>query len=125
MEIARPRPAVAVPLVFVGGVLGSALRLVLTSNLPTTPIPVGTLTTNVAVTLFVGFVVASTHRAPVAMALLVVGLGGGATTFSASSLEIVVLLEAGRAGPALLYGAASVVAGVIGAQFGLWLGGRR
>jgi CrcB protein len=48
-------------------------------------------------------------------AALTVGLCGGFTTFSAFSVEVVTLLQAGRPGRAVVYVLASVVAGVAAA----------
>ena len=52
--------------------------------------------------------------------LLVVGVLGGFTTFSAFSLETVGLVEGGRAAEAVIYVVASVLTCVVGA----WLGQR-
>jgi CrcB protein len=52
---------------------------------------------------------------------LTTGVLGGFTTFSAFSLETVLLWERGEAGAALAYVSASVVAALAGLAAGLWL----
>ena len=51
--------------------------------------------------------------------LLGVGLLGGFTTFSAFSLELMLLIERGQPGTAFAYGAISVLAGLSGLYIGL------
>lgn len=51
--------------------------------------------------------------------LLGVGLMGGFTTFSAFSLELMLLIERGQPGTAFAYGAISVLAGLTGLYLGL------
>lgn len=51
--------------------------------------------------------------------LLGVGLLGGFTTFSAFSLELMLLIERGQPGTAFAYGAISVLAGLTGLYLGL------
>jgi CrcB protein len=51
--------------------------------------------------------------------LIGVGLLGGFTTFSAFSLELMVLAERGQAGQAFIYAAVSVLAGLSALYIGL------
>ena len=51
--------------------------------------------------------------------LLGVGLLGGFTTFSAFSLELMLLIERGQAGQAFVYAAVSVLAGLSALYLGL------
>ncbi|HEX5644247.1 MAG TPA: CrcB family protein, partial [Erythrobacter sp.] len=51
--------------------------------------------------------------------LLGVGLLGGFTTFSAFSLELMLLIERGQAATALTYAAVSVLAGLAALYLGL------
>ncbi|MXO89462.1 fluoride efflux transporter CrcB [Pontixanthobacter aquaemixtae] len=51
--------------------------------------------------------------------LIGVGLLGGFTTFSAFSLELMLLIERGQSGLALTYALVSVLAGLVGLYIGL------
>jgi CrcB protein len=83
------------------------------------PFPFGTLAVNLAGSLAIGLVwgavAARWHP------LLVAGLLGGFTTFSAFSLDVLRLVEAGRAVAAGIYVVASVLGGVLACALGLWL----
>lgn len=68
------------------------------------------------------FVVLAAHRGLTYLSPLVMtGLLGGFTTFSAFSLETVTLFERGQFGAALWYVALSVVLSVAGLAAGLWI----
>ena len=88
--------------------------------------PWGTLTVNVlgslAMGLLVGWLARSSEAAMAgepARLLLAVGLLGGFTTFSAFSLEIVMLAQRGQIGVAALYAGVSLLAGVAALALGL------
>jgi fluoride exporter len=51
-----------------------------------------------------------------------VGLLGGFTTFSTFSVQVVLEVDGGRPGKALVYVAASVLGGIAAAACGYWLG---
>lgn len=110
--------------VAVGGLLGTALRLVADLAAPHL---VATFVVNVVGSLALGFLVARLW--PVAPAWLRAGLGAGLlgsfTTFSAVALGAVELTATGSGLTALGYVAASVVGGVVAAAIGLRLGARR
>jgi fluoride exporter len=101
------------------GVNGAALRLGLTA------FPYATLFINVVGSLAMGLIAgwfALRGQAPQAWRLfLTTGVLGGFTTFSAFSLETVLLWERGEAGAAAAYVAASVAAALAGLAAGLWL----
>ena len=59
------------------------------------------------------------HGLPWAVLLLGVGLLGGFTTFSAFSLEMMLLVERGQAGTAIAYALISVLAGLAALYLGL------
>ena len=122
-------PLTATLYVAAGGAVGAALRhhagraaMQLFGGGTATDFPWGTLFVNVAGSLLMGLLAAFVMRAgPQAESLrllLGVGLLGGFTTFSAFSLEMMLLAERGQVTMAVAYAAVSVLAG-LGA---LWLG---
>lgn len=104
-----------------GGGAGSLLRYLIGVWMPRAhpgAFPVATLAINVAGSLLLGWLLRRFEAVPSAPALraaLTVGVCGGFTTFSAFSVEVVTLLQAGRPGRAAVYVLASVVAGVAAA----------
>ena len=121
-------------LVALGGGLGAWLRF-LTGRLWTTAIgpvaasafPWATLTVNVlgsfAMGLLIGWLARNTGHGALGnegwRLLLGVGVLGGFTTFSAFSLEVVLLASRGAIGMAALYAALSLAAGIGGLMLGL------
>lgn len=113
-----------IALVFVGAGTGGVLRLLLGHALNPlfAPLPLGTLCVNVigsgAAGAVLGLVTARADLDPVLRPLLLVGLLGGLTTFSAFSLEVVQALDAQRAllatGIAVAHVGASVAAAIAG-----------
>ncbi len=85
--------------------------------------PLAILTVNVIGSFLMGvFVVVAAHRGLTHLSPLVMtGLLGGFTTFSAFSLETVTLMERGQIGAAGLYVALSVGLSVAGLMLGLWM----
>jgi len=85
--------------------------------------PYGTLAVNVLGGFFMGVIVellALRYSAsPALQAFLAVGLMGGFTTFSAFSLEVVNLLQSGRAGAAFAYILLSVTLSILALYLGL------
>lgn len=113
-------------LVASGGAFGSALRY-LVSNMaqglfPAVMLPVGTFAVNTTgsllIGLFAGLVEYRELFGPGARLLLVVGLLGGYTTFSAFSLETLVLLRSGQSLTALINVFLQVTAGIAAATAG-------
>lgn len=90
--------------VALGGALGSVLRFATVSLVGG---PVATVAVNVLGSLLIGvlFVTLSPRMSP----LLITGVLGGFTTFSAFSLDALKLYETGQPGPAALYVAGSVL----------------
>ncbi|MBI5161292.1 MAG: fluoride efflux transporter CrcB [Micrococcales bacterium] len=88
--------------------------------------PLGTLVINISGSLLLGAVtgLALAGLLPDS-ARLILGTGflGGYTTFSTASLETVRLLQERRRVGALLHGPGMLVASVLAASLGLWLGG--
>ena len=115
-------PLAVIPVVAVGGVLGSLVRAWVDALLPRADAgawPWSTLLVNVVGAFTLGVVlVLLAARTPaaglgqLARPFLVTGLLGGLTTFSAYSEQVRDLLASGRAGTALTYAVGSVLAGV-------------
>ena len=125
-----PSPFAASAMVFAGGGAGAVLRYQvgrwLTALLgpgAVTAFPWATLTVNVAGSLAMGLLAGYLARygegGEQARLLLGVGLLGGFTTFSAFSLELMLLIERGQAAQGFVYGAVSVLAGLSALYIGL------
>lgn len=111
--------------VAVGGAVGATARygvIILAGRLTT--LPLGTLAVNVTGCFAMGLLAAGLafrggqHLAP----LLLTGVLGGYTTFSAFSLDTLTLWERGAAALALGYVAASVLLSLMAVTAGLALG---
>lgn len=120
------------PLLFVlvslAGGVGAAVRLALdgyVSSRTARTLPWGTVVINLSGSLVLGLVTGlATRQLVPGPAATVVGAGflGGYTTFSTASLQTVRLLQEGRRTAAVLHGAGTLVAAVLLAGLGLWLG---
>jgi fluoride exporter len=120
--------------VALGGALGSVARYLMAAQITRwlgAGFPWGTLAVNVLGGLLIGVLAEAMALkwpvSPETRALLITGLLGGFTTFSAFSLEVVALAERGALVSALAYVAASVALSVGAVVFGLmlvrWIGG--
>lgn len=102
-------------LVGLGGMIGSMLRyqfgLWLTSK--TLQIPIGTLAVNIIGSFLIGLLAGTLTKNPSFSLLLITGLCGGFTTFSAFSLENLKLIQSGQIWTAVLYTGLSVGAGIL------------
>lgn len=123
-------PLAANALVFVGGGTGAVLRhqigRAMTGWLGPQAMmsfPWATLTVNVSGSLAMGLLAGwlARHGSGGETWRLLVGVGllGGFTTFSAFSLELMLLVERGQAATAFAYAAVSVLAGLTGLYIGL------
>jgi CrcB protein len=131
MTLTAPSPLAASALVATGGAVGAVARYQLgrmVTNLtgPSNAFPWGTLSVNLIGSLAMGALLGWFGRGSVAadtaetMRLLIgVGLLGGFTTFSAFSAELVTMLHRGQMIDALIYGAASLFAGMAALLAGL------
>ncbi len=101
--------------VAIGGALGSVLRYLTVSVVGG---PVATLAVNVAGSLLMGvFFVVLSSRAQLSP-LLMTGVLGGFTTFSAFSLDALRLYDGGHTAQALLYVTGSVLLSLIAVALG-------
>jgi fluoride exporter len=126
-------PIAALVNVAVGGAFGAALRYQLGRSLTgwlgpaaMTAFPWATLAVNTVGSLLMGFLagwLAFRGGAGGEQLRLLLGIGllGGFTTFSAFSLELVLLVERGQLGLAALYALLSLTLGVCGLFAGLAL----
>lgn len=115
-------------IVFIGGGLGASLRHainLLSARSLGTAFPYGTFFINVTGSLVMGLIAGylafRTDASQSWRLFLMTGILGGYTTFSAFSLDAVLLYERGEIGLALLYVAGSVVLSIAGLVAGLAL----
>jgi len=123
-------PLAASGLVALGGAVGAVARYQVGRGVTAwlgpaavTAFPWATLIVNVAGSLAMGLLAGWLARhgtgGETARLLLGVGLLGGFTTFSAFSLELMLLIERGQAGAAVGYATVSVLAGLGALYIGL------
>lgn len=107
-------------LVAIGGAIGAVLRYAISASLV---FPVGTLVVNVVGSFLMGalFVFLTAKGLDKWAPLLLSGMLGGFTTFSAFSLDVLKLFEAGRLGSAGGYIAASVMLSIVAVFAGVLL----
>lgn len=104
--------------IFLGGMLGALVRAGLAEAFPAGvgEWPWPTFLVNVAGAVLLGYWFTTLSHASYRRPLLTTGFCGALTTFSTVQLELVEMIDAGRAGLAALYLAVSVAAGLAGAQ---------
>lgn len=115
-------------LVAIGGGAGSVLRFLAQKWISFGPLPkfpVGTMTVNLIGCFLIGLLFGWFSKSPETgldwKLFLMTGLCGGFTTFSAFTLESLILLESTRWMSFLLYVAGSVILGIFATAIGYWL----
>lgn len=129
MQSTKAALLLGMPLVFLGGVLGSSLRYLIDLAIPEPAnFPLGILIVNLtgafALALLIELLAHSqfaSKRQQQLRLLLGTGLLGGFTTFSAVALDGAALISTGEATPALIYLALSLIGGVLAAASGIWI----
>lgn len=119
-------------LVFVGGGAGSVLRFLVARWMTPTEwndagprFPTGTLAVNLIGCVLIGLIAGWCGKREWARPLLIVGLLGGFTTFSAFGLDAAKLFDAGHPGRGAWYVGLSVLGGIAGAWIAMRLAGGR
>lgn len=112
--------------VALGGAIGATARFmagVWLFRLTGPGFPVATVAVNVLGSFMMGvFVVLAAQKGLVRLSPFVMtGLMGGFTTFSAFSLDAVVLMERGQIGQATVYAGVSVGGSIAALMLGLWV----
>lgn len=114
--------------VFLGGGLGAALRHAVnvgTARLMGPALPWGTFTVNVTgsflMGLAIGYLAFKGEASQAWRLFLTTGVLGGYTTFSAFSLDAVLMWERHQIGLATAYVLGSVALSIVGLFLGLWL----
>lgn len=116
--------------VLIGGLIGSGIRSAVGLAVPVDAgaWPWPTLSVNVLGAVALGFLLPRLRFGGLpgwALPAIAIGGLGALTTFSAFSLDVVMLFEAGAPATALAYAAVSTAAGLVAASVGAALGGRR
>lgn len=121
---------VQLALVFVGGGVGSVLRFGIAHWATPAewddagpPFPFATMLVNLLCSIAIGVLAGWCGRREWARSLLIVGMLGGFTTFSAFGLDAARLFDSGHPGRAFWYVAGSVAGGLVGVWVALRIGG--
>ena len=115
-----------------GGAIGASARFMVSRfcdlHLATIKFPIGTFCVNITGCFLIGAIAGLSTRFSLSdeiRLLLVTGILGGFTTFSAFGLETVTLLRAQHLVTSLMYAIGSVVVGCVAVILGLYLTGFR
>ena len=113
--------------VFIGGGIGSVVRFLageLVLRCTNCPAVAATFTVNVVGAFLIGFAymffMSKTELSPVVRYAVTVGFCGGLTTFSAFSLELLVMLKNAEFIQAIIYASSSVVVCLAAAALGVY-----
>jgi fluoride exporter len=114
-------------LIFVGGGLGSVARYLIGSwitRIYPHPLPLGTLTVNIAACFLVGVfagLAGQSNKDEFIRSAMIVGFCGGFSTFSAFTLDSAKLFNSGLPAQMVLYVMLSLVACTAATFLGVWL----
>lgn len=109
-------------LVGIAGMAGVLSRYGISNQFHGSALPWATVGINVLGSLLLGMLVSSGLSDPDTRAILGVGFLGGFTTFSTFTVQIVLDVDAGEPGRALLYLVASLALGLLAATAGYVIG---
>jgi fluoride exporter len=109
-------------LVGIAGMAGVISRYGISNQFHGSALPWATVGINVAGSLLLGMLVSSHSLGSDTRTILGVGFLGGFTTFSTFTVQVVLDVEAGEPGRALLYLTASLVLGLLAATGGYLIG---
>lgn len=101
--------------VALGGAIGSVLRFL---TVATIGAPIGTFVVNVLGSFVIGILFTALQSRAGLSPLLMAGILGGFTTFSAFSLDALKLFQAGQIASALVYAGGSVVLSLLAVGLG-------
>lgn len=123
-RLMRPGP---VPTVLAGGLVGSGIRAGFGELFPARPgtFPTAVLVINLSGSFLLGLYLVRRERSisgPNSLRFWAIGVLGSLTTFSAFSVEVVELVDAGHPVAALWYVAVSTIGGLVSALTGLRVG---
>lgn len=111
-----------------GGFLGSIARFLFTHFIYrwlAPAFPLGTLTVNLLGSFLIGLIFGFFARGILQgegwQLFLIIGILGGFTTFSAFSMELMLMLREGQITPAILYAAGSLIIGLLFCIAGFFL----
>jgi len=114
--------------VAIGGAIGSMMRYgvnVFAGQILPQNFPWGTIIVNIAGSLAIGLIIELSalrwNLALPAQAFLITGILGGFTTFSAFSLDAILLLQRGQTVYAVTYASGSVGLSLLAAMAGIWM----
>lgn len=110
-------------LVGLGGMIGSVLRYLASLFIKNPHFPYATLTVNLVGSMFIGLIMGWAVKQPYPefwRLLLVTGICGGFTTFSAFAWENFKLIQIGRYDQFLWYTGGSVILSLLAVALGFW-----
>ena len=111
--------------VFLGGGIGCLARYSISLFFPSSSSHYGTLVANICACFILGILLSMNSREVLTShhkLLFATGFCGGFSTFSTFSGELILLSQEGAMNQAILYGVASIIAGILSILLGMWVG---